>query len=333
LPLFSGGMMTLLVVDRADVELECEGNALVVREGDRRSTLPLKQVTRAVLQGSGMRLQLSVLQKLAEQGATTLILSARRTRRIGLLLGNAHNDARLRLAQALQVMDAERCLAWGRFIVGAKLRRQSRTVGKWLAARPDARRELLAQRAAIDGGLARIRDAMDAETLRGIEGAAARAHFKALAAVLPPALGFCGRNRRPPRDPANAALSLGYTLLHSEAVHALHAVGLDPLLGFYHRPAYGRESLASDLMEPLRPTIDEWVWRMFADRYLREDHFTRDGDACLLGKAGRGAYFSAWATHRQTTARWLLLASRRMAASVAQDAPANLVAEEGSDDD
>lgn len=101
--------------------------------------------------------------------------------------------------------------------------------------------------------------------------------------MLPPALGFTGRNRRPPRDPANACLSLGYTLLHAEAVTAAQAAGLDPLLGFYHRPAFGRESLASDLIEPLRAEVDAWVAALFRDRALREDHFTRPespGGAC-----------------------------------------------------
>jgi CRISPR-associated protein Cas1 len=42
-------------------------------------------------------------------------------------------------------------------------------------------------------------------------------------------------------------------LLHFEAVRMAHAAGLDPLLGFYHRPAFGRESLACDLIEPPAP--------------------------------------------------------------------------------
>jgi CRISPR-associated protein Cas1 len=309
--------MTLLVIDRSDVELECEGNALVVREGGRRTTLPLRQVTRAVLQGAGMRLQLSVLQKLAENGATTVLLSARRTRRVALVLGNAHNDARLRLSQAMKVVDVDYCLEWSRIIVAAKLQRQARLVHEWVHARPDARFELVHAHRGLMGLSGKPELAQDVDALRGIEGAGARMHFQALSCVVPPSLGFTGRNRRPPRDPLNAALSLGYTLLHTEAVHALHAAGLDPLLGFYHRPAFGRESLASDLIEPLRPAVDRWLWRLFAGRVLREDHFTLDGEACLLGKAGRGVFFAAWAEYRSFPARWLARASRRLANNLA----------------
>jgi CRISPR/Cas system-associated endonuclease Cas1 len=47
----------------------------------------------------------------------------------------------------------------------------------------------------------------------GIEGQGAHAWFALVAAALDPAWEFTGRNRRPPRDPVNALLSLGYTLL------------------------------------------------------------------------------------------------------------------------
>jgi len=77
---------------------------------------------------------------------------------------------------------------------------------------------------------------------------------------MPPALDYAGRNRRPPRYPVNVCLSLAYTLLHLQTVSACQSAGIDPQLGLYHRPAIGRESMASDLIETLRPAIDLWVW-------------------------------------------------------------------------
>ena len=130
--------------------------------------------------------------------------------------------------------------------------------------------------------------------LRGIEGAAAAGFFQGYTQLFAPTLTFSGRNRRPPRDPVNAALSLGYTLLHAEAVHAAHTAGLDPMIGFFHELDFGRASLASDLIEPLRPQVDQWVWDSFRSEWLRPEHFGREGDACLLGKAGREHFFSAY---------------------------------------
>lgn len=125
--------------------------------------------------------------------------------------------------------------------------------------------------------------------------------------MLPPALGFTGRNRRPPRDPANAALSLAYAILHREACACAFGVGLDPWIGFLHEPAFGRESLACDLVELARHHAEHAVWRAFRDRRLKVEHFSHDGGACLLGKAGRAAFYT-------DLEAWLAPARRRLRA-------------------
>ena len=129
-------------------------------------------------------------------------------------------------------------------------------------------------------------------SLLGIEGAAAAACFAGLGTLFPSSLEFQGRNRRPPRDPVNACLSLGYTLLHFEAVTVCHETGLDPLLGLYHEPAFGRESLAADIIEPLRPHVDERVWALFRDRTLTAKGFRNDNGAVLLGKSARQHFYA-----------------------------------------
>jgi CRISPR-associated protein Cas1 len=304
--------MSTLLLDRTHLEVRTDGEALALYEhGERRGCVPIRLLDRCVIHGAQTRLDSGVLMKLAEAGVATVILSPRVGRRVAIVLGTAHNDAAVRLAQAQRVMDGAWCRDWAHSVVTAKLRRQQRTLDLWLTARPDARKPLTDARRSVAGALASLTDsatpAPDTAALRGIEGAAARAHFAGLAAVLPPALNFTGRNRRPPRDPANACLSLAYTLLHAEAVSAAHAAGLDPLLGFYHRPAFGRESLASDLIEPLRAEVDHWVWTQFRDRDLREDHFTFDKGACLLGKAGRQGFYAAWSGAVKPLRRWLRL--------------------------
>lgn len=308
--------MATLVLDRAQLEIRADGDALALYEGgERRGTVPLKLLDRVVIQGSRTRLDSGVLLRLAEAGVATLLLSPRASRRVALVLGPAHNDAAVRLAQAQRVTDSAWCAAWARDLVSAKLRRQRRLLQRARQDRPDARKALFDALASLEG-IERSLAAGDLaiDSLRGFEGSAARAYFQALAALFPPAMGFAGRNRRPPRDPVNACLSLAYTLLHFEAVRAAHRAGLDPLLGFYHRPAFGRESLASDLIEPLRPWADEWVWRLLRERTLREDHFTQDKGACLLGKAGRGHFYAAWEASAGPQRRWL----RRRCASLAR---------------
>ncbi len=93
------------------------------------------------------------------------------------------------------------------------------------------------------------------ESLRGLEGQAVAAYFRAYSSMFRRSLGFPKRSRRPPQDPVNAALSLGYALLFGEALAVIAPVGFDPYLGFLHAPEYGRCSLALDLMEEFRAAI------------------------------------------------------------------------------
>jgi hypothetical protein len=55
------------------------------------------------------------------------------------------------------------------------------------------------------------------------------------------------RNRRPPRDPVNALLSLAYSMLVKDLTIACYSLGFDPYWGFYHQPRFGRPALALDL--------------------------------------------------------------------------------------
>jgi CRISPR-associated protein Cas1 len=125
---------------------------------------------------------------------------------------------------------------------------------------------------------------LDRDTLTGLEGAGAAAYFRAYATLFAPSREFSRRRRRPPPDPVNVCLSLGYTLLHHEAVRELQVVGLDPLLGFLHVSERGRESLASDIVEPLRPHVDEWVWRRLPSACRRGTSRKRAARASCKGR-------------------------------------------------
>lgn len=114
----------------------------------------------------------------------------------------------------------------------------------------------------------------------------------------------------------NACLSLGYTLIHFEAVRACHGAGLDPAIGLFHRPAFGRESLACDLIEPLRPRVDARVWELFRSRTLRAEDFSMDKGACVLHKSGRARFYAYWETAAQLLRRALRRECRLLAASL-----------------
>lgn len=146
--------------------------------------------------------------------------------------------------------------------------------------------------------------AADLDELLGIEGSAARIYFQNFAGMLkgeedrPPdsfSFDFEGRNRRPPRDPVNALLSLAYSLLTKDFTIACYAVGLDPYMGFYHQPRFGRPALALDLMEPFRPLVaDSAVLSAINTKMVTPSDFVQAGPAVALTPAGRKALFRAY---------------------------------------
>jgi CRISP-associated protein Cas1 len=110
----------------------------------------------------------------------------------------------------------------------------------------------------LDRQLAILRKPLPLDSVRGIEGDAARRYFAVfdhLIIAQKDMFFFQERNRRPPLDNMNALLSFLYTLLVHDVRSALETVGLDPAVGYLHRDRPGRPSLALDIMEELRPVL------------------------------------------------------------------------------
>lgn len=282
-------------LDRTDAELRFDGGALAVYvNGERDGMVPLAPVDRIVVIGR-QRVETALLHRLAEQGIAVLFLSGRSHSFRGRLAGRLHNHARLRMAQ-YHAHRSPMALALAREWVTAKLDGQASFLMEAADVRPDRRAGLLHAATVIKEIGAKAAGAETLERLRGLEGGAAAVYFGALPALFPPNLQFEGRERRPPRDPVNALLSLTYTLAHWEWVRECELIGLDPLIGFFHEIDYGRESLACDLLEPFRPVIDQWIWTLVRDRQFEARDFASDQDrpGCSLRKAARSRYYQAY---------------------------------------
>lgn len=285
--------MSSLYIDRKGTELKLSGEALVCYENNERiGTIPLAPIERIYLKGD-VTLQASLLAKLGERNIGVICLSGRKNIP-SLFLAQAHNDAERRLAQYGLANNEDFCLAFAKKLVMLKLLTQKNWLWQASNARMDKKILLVPKAEELEMLIRKIDEQTNLAALRGIEGRAASAYFSALSIYLPPSLKFDGRNRRPPRDPFNAVLSLTYTLLHSEAVLAAHGAGFDPFIGFYHALDYGRESLACDLIEPLRPLVDNWLLGCFRKEILRVEHFSTTQDGCFLGKAGRVHFYQEY---------------------------------------
>lgn len=175
-----------------------------------------------------------------------------------------------------------------RELVAARLRHQAEVLRRRGVATSTLRNYEQQQKQAIE--------ASSLETLRGIEGSATRSYFGAISDVLPAWVGFNGRNRRPPRDPFNALLSLGYTMLYSHTETLIQVTGMLPEHGFYHQSRGRHAALASDMMEPFRHLVEGTALAQINRRRLRESDFEPgNNNACRMSVRGRKVFLTSLA--------------------------------------
>ncbi len=290
--------MSTLYIDHKNIELRLDGGRIRVYEsGDFIKTIPVAMLDQIVIRRHAL-VDTRVLSALAEHGAGLIVIDPMRDKRTACLIGAGQSIARRRVSQYARSLDDAWRSAWSGALVRYKIQRQHHLLTRALAQRSDKRHDLFVALSGLRKALVTLKGetALTCASIRGVEGSASAAYFRGFRSLFAPSLRFLDRNRRPPRDPVNACLSLAYTLVHAETVKAIRSAGLDPLIGFYHELLFGRESLACDLVEPLRPRMDEWVWGLFRERAIRVDSFSETSEGCLLGKQGRRSFYASYET-------------------------------------
>jgi len=115
-------------------------------------------------------------------------------------------------------------------------------------------------------------------TLNGIEGSATRQYFKNLNLFLPTWAKFKRRSRRPPEDPFNVLLSLGYTILYSHVDSILQSAGFMTWKGIYHQQSPAHAALASDIMESYRHLVESFAIYTINHGQIKEPDFRKQTD-------------------------------------------------------
>src|ERR1022692_2235455 len=249
---------------------------------------------RLVVIGSDGMVSLAALRWLADQDAAFVMLE-----RNGSVLATTgpvrSADAKLRRAQAL-AHSSGTALRITRELISQKLAGQERV----------ARHKLLdsATADAIAQFRAEVPTGDSSSTIRLIESQAARAYWSAWSTLpvnfpknelsrVPEHWRSFGARVSPltgsPRlsvNPPNAILNYLYAVLESEARLAVAALGLDPGLGVLHVDSGNRDSLALDVLEPVRAQVDSYVLDWVTRQPLKRQWFfeQRDGNCRLMGE-------------------------------------------------
>ncbi|HVC14460.1 MAG TPA: CRISPR-associated endonuclease Cas1 [Acidimicrobiales bacterium] len=288
----------VVVCDGFGCRVVVNHGALVVSDGvgehRRERTYPkVRPPSRLVVAGDGM-LTIEALSWCRAQGVAVVVLRAG----TDVLLAASppgRDDARLRRQQALAGVDRSPVgLAIVRHLLSAKLHGQARNLASIFGA--DATTSTVLD---LAGG---VEVAGSVDECRQLEAVAAAAYFGVWAGHPATAVGFVAkdRNRVPPHwctydsrrsaitgaantnrlaeRPLNALLNYCYKLAEVEARFACVRLGLDAALGCLHLDAAGRDSLALDVLEPLRPKIDAFVLDLVAERMFRKSDFVERSD-------------------------------------------------------
>lgn len=268
-------------------------------ERETRLRVPLHHLGGVVTFGN-ILVSPALMHRLADEGKSLVLLNEH-GRFKARLEGPVSGNILLRQAQHARAADPAFTLAIARAFVAGKIRntRQVLVRGAREAKNEEDSAHLTRRADDLAAALRALPEAGDLDTVRGIEGEAARQYFAGLNLVLRTdaraVFAMDGRSRRPPRDRMNALLSFLYAMLMNDCRSAAEAVGLDPQLGFLHAVRPGRAALALDLMEEFRPLADRLALTLVNRGQLKSGDFSEyDGGAVTLAEAGRKTVVVSW---------------------------------------
>lgn len=302
-------VLNTLYITGHRMRVSTTGGALTVRHEEGTTKVPLEQLEAVVLLANA-EITTPAMDACAKRAipVTALARNGRvRFRVTGATSGNVH----LRVRQLEAHRDHARTARIARSLVAGKLQNCRMLVSCWSWDAPDRMRKALdRQREQIGEAIAALVTATTGDQIRGIEGHGTYLYFRALRLVMADTpFAFHGRNRRPPRDAANALMGFVYALTLGEMAGALEAVGLDPQIGFLHGLRAGRPALALDVVEELRPAhADRFTTRMLRRRQVRPEHFVETpGGAWHLTEDGRRLVLEEYTRYRDETIHHALL--------------------------
>jgi CRISPR-associated protein Cas1 len=266
--------MSILYVTEQGASLTRRGNRLQVEKaGKTIQWIHAFRLGQIVLMGN-VSVSPGAMAYLLQQGIDTVFMSIHGKYR-GRLMSRFGKNIDLRRAQFRKMEDDAVRLVLARAYVAGKIENCRTLLRRHNAENPSP--EVTAAVHQLRLAARKVPEAQSTESLMGLEGHGAAAYFGCFGNLIKAeGMAFSGRNRRPPRDPVNVLLSLGYTLLANVIQTQVDVVGLDPYLGCLHGVEYGRPSLVLDLMEEFRPVlVDTVVLTVVNKQIIRVSDFYR----------------------------------------------------------
>lgn len=307
-------LLNTLYVTSEGSYLRIDNDTIVVEvEREVRLRLPLHHVDTVVCFGN-TGVTTPFIHRLADAGIALVFLD-RNGRFKARVEGSVSGNVLLRQAQYMRAQDAGVCLEMARAFIAGKIRNSRQVLQRGAREAKSEEEAALITRTAdnLAASLRSLPVAQDLDTVRGIEGEAARQYFGSINLLIRSEaraeFQMDGRSRRPPRDRVNALLSFLYALWMNDCRSGCEACGLDPQVGFLHALRPGRAALALDLMEEFRPMADRLALTLINRAQVAATDFVeREGGAVLLEGDARKAVVVAYQERKQEEVTHALLA-------------------------
>lgn len=256
------------VVISKNAKLDYQLGYLVVRNQDVVK-IHINEIAVLIIETTSVSLTAALLCELTKKKVKIIFCDEKRNPSSELIPYYGSHDTSMKVRKQIAWSEDIKTTVWTE-IVTEKIRKQAENLEHWNQGESELLYEYISQ--------------MEFGDATNREGHAAKVYFNAL---------FGMDFTRTAENSINAALNYGYSLLLSTCTREITINGYITQLGLFHDNMFNPFNLASDLMEPFRPLVDNLIKQMAPEKF---EHDEKMEVVKLLQKeiilAGRKEYLS-----------------------------------------
>lgn len=295
--------MGFLYVNEDGAVIGIESNQCVVTyKNGMKKIMPIESLEGVTIMGRS-QVTTQCMETFLKQGIPVCYFSKGGTY-FGRVQSTGHVNT-VRQRKQCSLYDTEFSMHLAKKILKAKLKNQSVVLRRYEKSR---NLELREEQKMLSICRDKIERCTSVDEMTGFEGQAAKYYFRGLGKCIERDFYFEGRSRRPPKDPFNSMISLGYSILMNEIYCKIEMKGLNPFFGFIHRDAEKHPTLASDMIEEWRAVIvDATVMSLVNGHEIHKEDFvfSEEDNACYLSKEALKTFLNKLERKLQTGIKYL----------------------------
>lgn len=295
--------MSQVYIDENGAQIGIEGNRLTIKykNGDVRS-FPIETIESIIMMGKS-QLTTQCMEKCMSKGIPVAFFS-KGGRYFGRLMSSGHVKPELQRKQS-SLYDTDFAFELSKKIIKAKIQNQTVVLRRYAKSRG---LDLSKMVISMKNDVKHIDNVKNIQELMGYEGNSAKTYFRGLSMCIEEDFEFEGRSKRPPKDPFNSLISLGYSILMNNIYEVVEEKGLNPYFGFMHRDGENHPTLVSDLLEEWRAVlIDSTAMSLINGKEILRSNFYMDPEnpGVFIDKDGLNIFISKLDTKLKNSVRYL----------------------------